>query len=216
MKGPIRSAGKFVLRRLGLHSAVALRRNGALRDDGWFRSFDERRPVDAAGKPLPWLTYPAIELLSRRLRPEMTVFEFGSGWGTLWWASRVRSVIACEHDVEWYRTMSARIPGNVTLLQIDLSYDGDYCRAATKFAEPFDIVVVDGRDRVHCAMQSVAALKKSGVLLWDNSDRDRYQEGIHSLLDQGFRQLELIGLVPGSAAKVETSIFYREGNCLGL
>ena len=206
----------MILKALGLHGAVVLRTKGALLEYGWFRSFDERRPMDAAGQPVPWLTYPTLEILSRRLRPEMTVFEFGSGWGTLWWAARVHSVTACEHDVEWHRNMADRVPANVTLLQIDLAEDGEYCRAAARMGPIFDLIVIDGRDRNHCAIRSVAALKPHGVILWDNTDRPRYREGIDHLLGLGFRQLPLVGLVPGSPVKVETSIFYRPGNCLAL
>ena len=216
MIGPVKAAGKAILKSLGLHGAVALRMGGALRDDGWFRSFEEGRPVDAAGRPVPWLTYPAIEILSRRLRRDMKVFEFGCGWGTLWWAARVESVVACEHDPEWHREMAPRIPPNVTLLRIDLTEDGDYCRAAARSGSVFDLVVIDGRDRIHCAMQSIPALKSDGVILWDNTDRPRYHEGIDHLIGLGFRQLGLVGLVPGSPVKVETSIFYRPGNCLCL
>lgn len=108
------------------------------------------------------------------------------------------------------------MPDNVTLLQIDLKYDSDYCRAANRFTEGFDIVVIDGRDRVNCAIHSVAALKGEGVILWDNTDRPRYKEGILHLQGRGFRQIEFIGLVPGSTAKAETSLFYRSGNCFGI
>src|SRR5262249_35430573 len=153
---------------LKIDGAVALRMKGALREDGWFRSFDERRPVDALGKPVPWLTYPTLELLSRRLRPDMIVFEFGSGWGTLWWASRVARVVACEHDSVWHREMLGRVPANVTLLHINLSYGGEYCRAAALQNQQFDVVVVDGRDRIRCAIESIPALKNDGIIVWDN------------------------------------------------
>lgn len=172
--------------------------------------------MDAAGRPIPWLTYPAIEILSRRLRPDMKVFEFGCGWGTLWWAARVESVVACEHDPAWYREMSTRVPKNVALIHMDLVPDGEYCRAAARQKEQFHIIIVDGRDRIHSAIQSVPALRDDGILLWDNTDRERYRDGILELRDRGFKQLELVGLVPGSPTKVETSIFYRPANCLGL
>ena len=114
--GPARRAARFLLQRLGIRSLLALRRGGMLVEDGWFRSFDEGRPVDARGEPLPWLTYGAIEFLSPRVRRDMSVFEFGCGWGTLWWASRVSRVIACEHDPSWFREMKSRVPANASLI----------------------------------------------------------------------------------------------------
>ncbi|MYE81646.1 MAG: hypothetical protein F4X36_07335 [Gammaproteobacteria bacterium] len=50
-------------------------RRSFVRTTGLLRSFRERKPVDAAGEPLPWINYPAIHLLDERLRPEHAVFE---------------------------------------------------------------------------------------------------------------------------------------------
>lgn len=146
----------------------------------------------------------------------MSVFEFGCGWGTLWWAERVAKVVACEHDEAWLRQIAARAPGNVTLLREPLDRDGSYCRSAVRRPERFDLIVIDGRDRVHCALRSVPALHPKGVFVWDNTDRPRYEEGLRALASQGFRRVDLVGLVPGSTVKSQTSVLYRCENFLGL
>lgn len=215
--GALRRAARFTLQCLGIRSLVALRRGGMLVEDGWFRSFDEGRPVDADGDPLPWLTYGAIEFLASRLRPDLSVFEYGCGWGTLWWASRVARVTACEHDPAWHHEMSRRVPANVCLLHEPLhGNEGAYARVASRQPGAFDIVVIDGRDRVRCAHHSVAALKPSGVFVWDNTDRPRYAPGLAELAERGFRRIDFVGLVPGSTAKAQTSILYRSENVLGI
>lgn len=211
-----RRVARFVLNRLGIRAVVALRRKGALLEDGWFRSFDAGRPVDADGRPLPWLTYPAIDFLGGRIAATMSVFEFGCGWGTLWWAARVAKVTACEHDEAWAHEVEERAPRNVTLLHEPLDRDGSYCRAAARRAERFDIIVIDGRDRTHCALRSVAALAPGGIFVWDNTDRTRYEAGLRALASQGFRQVDFIGMVPGTTVKSQTSILYRSDNCLRL
>jgi hypothetical protein len=94
--------------------------------------------------------------------------------------------------------------------------DGEYCRRAARYAGRFDIVVIDGRDRVNCAIQSVVALSPQGVFVWDNTDRPEYAPGLLALQAQGFLRIELVGLSPGATVKTETSILYRPGNCLGL
>ena len=75
---------------------------GILRDEGWHLSIRQRAPVDADGRPLPWYCYSAFEWLSSRLKSSDRVFEFGSGFSTLWYAERVQEVIAVENgpDVE--------------------------------------------------------------------------------------------------------------------
>ncbi|HUP35790.1 MAG TPA: FkbM family methyltransferase [Candidatus Limnocylindria bacterium] len=210
----IRTVGRQVLQRLHLYGLYSLWRKGPLRDDGWFRSFDEQRSVDSSGQPVPYITYPAIDFLARRVRPDMAVFEFGSGASTLWWADRVASVVSCEHNPDWYRAVSDRAPRNVTMMYHALEYGGDYSKAITQFQDRFDITSIDGRDRVNCAMNSVGALKHDGVIVWDNSDRKAYEPGYRFLLDQGFRRIEFVGMSPITNERSETSIFYRAVNCL--
>jgi hypothetical protein len=173
-----------------------------------------RRPVDRDGAPLPWYTYAAINFLGRRVPSDAVVFEFGSGHSTLWWSARVASVTAVEHDGRWYQEMSPRLPRNVTYRQVDLDADGDYAAAAAGGA--YDIVIVDGRDRVNCCRRSLSSLTDRGIVIWDNSDRSRYQEGFDILAANGFRRLDFIGNGPINALPWETAIFYRPGNLLGL
>jgi len=62
------------------------------------------QPSDPSSiKPRPWLSDDAIAYLESILTPEMHVIEHGSGGSTLWFASRVVTVIAYEHDTDWYR-----------------------------------------------------------------------------------------------------------------
>ena len=86
----------------------------------------------------------------------------------------------------------------------------------SEFVAEFDCVVIDGRDRVNCARHALGALTAGGVIVWDNSDRDCYQEGFDFLRDHGFRRIDFWGLGPINAYPWCTSIFYRDGNCLGL
>ncbi|HKQ58831.1 MAG TPA: class I SAM-dependent methyltransferase [Candidatus Eisenbacteria bacterium] len=204
------------LARMGLLAPLSVMRRGPLKDDGWIRSLAEGAPVDAAGNPIPWLTYPAIELLQRRVRPEMSVFEYGCGHSTLWWAARVRDVVSCEHDQAWLERIRSRAPANVTLRHVALEYDGAYSRTVAEYPGRFDVVVIDGRDRVNCARHAVTALAPGGVIVWDNSDRAEYRPGFDQLGQVGFRRLELVGLYPTLNEKGETSILYRDRNVFGL
>jgi hypothetical protein len=205
-----------ILDLLDLRSLYSLRRGGPLFEDGWFRSYREKASIDAAGLPLPWLTYPAIAFLLKRIRPEMSVFEYGSGGSTRWWASRVRNVVSVEHDRTWFEEVRKYQQAHVKAYQIDLSYGGEYSRKIQEFQNCFDVVVVDGRDRVNCLKNCLQALKPSGVVILDNSDRPEYSEGIEFLLVNGFKRLEFVGPCPIVNYKSETSIFYRDENVFGI
>lgn len=212
----IRTLGRYVLERTHLYGLYSLHVKGPLLEDGWFRSFEEQRVIDHRGNPVPFLTYPAVEFLLRRVRPEMSVFEYGAGASTLWWARHVREVIACEHNRRWFEGISAQAPPNVTLIYRELEYGGAYSKAILEYHNRFDIVVIDGRDRVNCALNSLVALKAAGVLMWDNTDRREYEPGLRHLRRAGFRELEFIGMCPMINEKSRTSIFYRTANCLGI
>jgi predicted O-methyltransferase YrrM len=188
----------------------------ALHHDGWLRSFREKRSVDLEGRPLPWMTYSAIEFLSRRVRPEMTVFEYGCGASTLWWASRVRTVTSVEHDAGWARRMSEEAPPNVTIVHEPVEATGRYARNALAHGRRFDVVVIDGQDRVRCVAPAIEALAHDGVIVFDNSDRTEYEEGYHLLRAADFRKIEFVGMGPVVDYKFETSVHYRVQNALGI
>lgn len=194
-----------------------MRKGSHLLEAGWYESVRLGMPCDSLGKELPWYTYAAINFLGPRLEESMSVFEYGSGNSTLWWARRVSYVVSCEHDGHWYGLMQGKIPANVDYRLLPLSGEPEcYRDEVSKFGERFDVVVIDGRDRVACAKNALPALKSAGVIVWDNSDRERYQEGFRFLRDQGFRRLDFSGMGPMNAYGWCTSVFYRSENCLGI
>ncbi|MFC1582893.1 FkbM family methyltransferase [Planctomycetota bacterium] len=183
---------------------------------GWFKSVNDGLPVDAEGKPLPWYTYSFITFISARIQPNMRVFEYGTGNSTLWWSECVASVVACEHDEPWFLSISEKVPDNVDYRYCELEYGGDYSKLILSFSSDFDCIIIDGRDRVNCAKNALAALKENGVIIWDNSEREQYQEGYDFLLENGFRRIDFWGLGPINSDQWCTSVFYREENCLGI
>ncbi len=207
---------------LGIGDLVRLS-HGALAETGWRRSVREGASVGALGEPLPWIAYPAIELLARRVPRDCRVFEYGAGNSTRWWAARVDVLASVEHDRGWFEQVQgqlSRLQLGVRLDHVELVDGGDYGRHARTVAaalgQPWDLVVVDGRDRVHCLRESLQALSPRGVILLDNSDRPQYAPGIEHLREHGFRQLPLRGMAPIIDHVTETSLLYRPGNVLDL
>jgi len=213
---PVKDIVSYLMEKLDILSLYSLAKTGPLKEDGWFRSFHEKSSVDADGNPIPWLTYPAIEFLKRRIHPDMSLFEFGCGASTLWWAKRVKEVVSVEHVETWYNQITKRVPENVKLFHIPLDSNGAYSRKIKEFNNRFDIVVLDGHDRINCARNSLTALKEDGIFIWDNSDRNEYESGYNFLYKHGFRKIEFVGLVPIINFKSETAVFYRPKNCLGI
>lgn len=205
--------GLFVLAR-GLKLVYSGR--SYLKQQGYWRSALYKSPMTLEGDPLPWMNYGVIDFLVERLRPDMCMFEYGSGYSTEFYAARVQSVISVEHDREWFDMMSKSLPGNVSLHYVQSADDNEYIAAAVETGQKFDFIVVDGRNRVACIKSAVAALGDAGVMLLDDSGRERYRDGVRYLLERGFRQIRFCGLKPGSIESYCTSIFYRQGNCFGI
>lgn len=212
----LKSGVRWCMRSLGVYPIYYVWRWGYLRDWNWFDSFNQNKSIGPGGKPLPWITYPAIDFLEQRLRPDMSVFEYGCGGSTFWWADRTGSVDSVEHIPKWYEDLNPKVPKNVALHLVELKEDGDYCRTPLRLEKRFDLIMIDGRDRVNCALQGVGALKDDGVILWDNAERAEYQRGYDFLIDQGFKRLDFWGMGPSRVVKWSTALFYRSGNVLGV
>lgn len=185
---------------------------GALKQNGWFRSFQTKQSIDANGDPLPWYTYPFISFLQPRVRPHFEVFEYGSGNSTRWYAGKVKQITAVEDDAEWIKQIAPKLPSNARVLHREL---GDQYVQAAKDGK-YHIVVVDGRKRVKCAIFAVDFLTPDGVLILDNSDRSWYQAAKDFMAERGFRRLDFVGMTPIVGIETATSVFYRDGNCLGI
>ncbi|MFN3536467.1 MAG: hypothetical protein ACK4Y4_03375, partial [Brevundimonas sp.] len=195
---------------------IYIRAHKYLASTGWISSVKLRRPVDAKKNPLPWYTYPSIYFLDTQDLSKLKVFEYGSGSSTLWWSERALSVTAVEHHQGWYDEISLRIPKSTKYIFQEMEYGGDYGRMAEMQNTKFDIIVIDGRDRVNCAKSSLNALSDNGIIVWDNAERERYSDGYNLLLAEGFKRLDFYGHGPINTNSWLTSIFYRADNCLGI
>ncbi len=199
-----------------LKMLLSFNHKGYLNDIGWFRGFDSKSPVDGGGNPIPWVTYSFIDFIKARLKKQHTVFEFGSGNSTYFYAKYAGIVISVEHDKEWFDKIVSTKPENAELIYCELVRDGDYCRVPIKLEETFDIIIVDGRDRVNCCRQAVKAVSETGVIVLDDSERESYREAITFLISKGFKELSFTGISPGLFYRKATSVFYRPDNCLDI
>ncbi len=55
---------------------------------------------------IPWITDNAREWLDKHIHAEMTVFEWGTGGSTLFYAKKVKKVVSVEHNPEWHEAVS--------------------------------------------------------------------------------------------------------------
>ena len=199
-----------------LNALLSYGHKGYLAAIGWFTAFDTQQAVDAEGLPLPWVTYSFIDFIKTRLNKELSIFEYGSGNSTLFYAKHVKRVVSVEHDEAWFNKIVKEKAPNAEMIFTHLEKNGEYSQKAKLLGEKFDIIIVDGRDRVNCCIHSVEALTANGVLVLDDSERDFYNEARIHLTAKGFKELSFSGISPGMFYYKATSIFYKTDNCLGI
>jgi hypothetical protein len=205
-----------ILISLGIGGPIQLILNGALIEDGWYKSYNTKRSVDKNGNPIPWCTYPFIKFIEPRLKKNFRIFEFGAGNSTLWYAEHVEWIRAVEHDKEWINYLSTSILHNVEIIHKELSEGGDYSKEVMRGGEKYDIIIIDGRDRNNCVKNSIDYLTDKGIIIFDNSNLPIYRSSIDFLSNHGFKKIDFIGMSPVTSHNNCTSIFYKTNNCLAI
>ena len=199
-----------------LKALLSYGHKGYLNSIGWFTAFDKKQAVDGKGNPLPWVTYSFIDFIKGRIDKTQHIFEYGSGSSTLFYASKAASVTSVEHDQQWFDLVKNTSPANAEMIFCKLERDGEYAKKAAMLDQKFDIIIVDGRDRVNCCKYGVNALSSRGVIVLDDSERRIYNPARILLLEQGFKELSFSGISPGLFYEKATSVFYKSENCLGI
>lgn len=139
----------------------------------------------------PWIARGAIRFLERIMKKEWRGFEFGTGTSTPWYASRLKSLVAVEHNPKWANLVREYLKHNkydhkVQLMYVpaDLSVDKtlpkaheaayhNYAHSIDQFPDGyFEFCAIDGRARQVCF--ECALPKVTEVFVLDNSRRARY------------------------------------------
>ncbi|MGD9562028.1 MAG: FkbM family methyltransferase [Pyrinomonadaceae bacterium] len=162
------------------------------------------------------MNYSIVSFLEKRLSKELSVFEYGSGYSTVFYSRLAGEVTSIEYDKEWFDIISGRVGANVEVRFAASDVDGAYCRSINVDMKKYDVVIVDGRDRINCMKRAFGALSESGVVLLDDSDRPRYQAAFQIAAENGFRSLDFEGLKPTGATVDRSTLFYRPNNCLNI
>jgi hypothetical protein len=177
------------------------------RDYGHFRSVVSQSAIDPNGTPLPWYTYPAIEFLEQLDFRDRTVFEYGSGMSTLFWARIAKRVVSVEDDEHWYEKIVRQAPQNCrVVLETDVAKVPGILEQT---GEQFDVIVVDGParggTRLKCCRAALRALRTGGLIILDNSDW--LPESSKLLREHGLLEVDMTGFAP-ICGHVQTTSFY--------
>lgn len=181
---------------------------------------------------IPLVTFKAHLWLGSYLKPDMTVFEYGSGNSTIFLSIRVKRLVSVEHDEAWHRKISSRFSEDKTLnceylliepekfvskkdnpdnyVSLGTEYAGmsfeRYVKSIDKFMDKsFDLVIIDGRARLSCITHALKKIRPGGYLMLDDSERERYHKAA-SLLGN-YKRIDFYGIAPRSMELKQTSVW---------
>ncbi|NEQ36106.1 MAG: hypothetical protein F6K40_07340 [Okeania sp. SIO3I5] len=138
-------------------------------------------------RTIPALTKDAVIFLEKFLRqkPNAKVLEFGSGISTVWLSKLTKKLVSIEHDIEWYQKVTNYLEDDNNCYPVDFRLLArPYHTVCQEFqGEFFDVIIVDGRDRAKCLEASIRVLKKGGILMVDDAQREKYKPAYNLLRD---------------------------------
>ena len=175
------------------------------------RTIDEKVCVDKDGNPIPWYTYPAIEYLAQFDYSDKSVFEYGCGNSSLFWAKRAQKVISIEDNPKWFDKWCGLF--HEPNLDVRWRDEGEiYEKAIFEDNQKYDVIVVDGKRRAECAQCAVQVLAKGGVIILDDSDRINtsleYKNAVAALREANLLQVDFYGFCPMNNYTKTTSLFF--------
>ena len=153
---------------------------------------------------LPWITFKALRFLENIELNNKNVFEYGSGGSSLYFYNRGANTISVEHDEEWFNLVRSKLHNNsfveLKLVEPEFSSNSNVISVNDKKYEGysfenyvdsisiypnnfFDLIVIDGRARPFCLIKSLSKVKCGGYILFDNSNRSSYKEGLEIVKD---------------------------------
>jgi len=145
-----------------------------------FRS--RHTPLDLG---MPWWSFGATRAVEKILRPEMIVFEFGSGGSTIFLASRTACVTCVEDEKKWAELVQAdatrRDLHNLKVLHRPFDFHNPHGFSSSAYlasldAGPYDVIIVDGKEEAEqvrdiCFWKAEDSIKPGGLIVVDDSWR---------------------------------------------
>lgn len=181
---------------------------------GWVNSMNLGAPLSVSGQPLPWLNYSCIDFLGKFLTERSAnIFEWGSGYSTLFFKEHASRVRSCEDNKEWFDTVH-NLAGDAE--NLELVYRPSKDEYLNEIIGSFDLIVVDGSHRSDCLNLAAKFIKSDGIILLDNSDDHNLSDSILDLDSKGFYSISFSGLIPSYAYKNVSTVFFQDPAILRL
>ena len=171
---------------------------------GFLESVRTQIPVNGSGETMPMYTYPCYEYLNSMNWEGADVFEYGTGFSTIWWKNHGANIYGVEHNKNWYEKINGKELGYITLENSVHNYP----HSINIFDKQFDVIVIDGLVRYQCVPPALKNLKSGGIIIFDNSD---WHSNTKELLDtKDLIPIHFHGFKPTHVDSQTTSIYMHK------
>ena len=131
---------------------------------GFLESSKKNIPVNDKNEIMPMYTYPCYEWLNSIDWNDSKVFEYGTGYSTIWWQNKNVDYHAVEDNKQWHDMIEDKTnieykPGHHKCIESIYKYDFK-----------FDVIVIDGVVRFDCIKPALEKIKDDGIIIFDNTD----------------------------------------------
>jgi len=134
---------------------------------------------------MPWWSFGAAREVGRFLRPDMSVFEFGSGGSSIFLASRAARVTCVEDEEKWSELVRSeaqhRRLANLEVIHRPFDFHNPLGFSSSAYlasldAGPYDVIIVDGKEEAEqvrdlCFWKAEDSIKPGGLIVVDDSWR---------------------------------------------
>ncbi|MCA0974294.1 tetratricopeptide repeat protein [Halomonas denitrificans] len=192
-----------LLHRAGREAGYLEAESASITTGGITDSPATEKPGDSAVRlpDAPHMTVSEQQLFLDALRKTQRYFEFGSGGSTIWATREGISVHGVESDANWVQALREACGETCKVRSVDIGSTREwgfpvdtrpderfeaYSLAIHDMADAFDLILIDGRFRVACTLQSIIHTMRNAdrprdtrLFLHDFWDRPHY----HSVLE---------------------------------
>ena len=131
---------------------------------GFLESSKKNIPVNDKNEVIPMYTYPCYEWLNSIDWNGSKVFEYGTGYSTIWWQNKNVDYHAVEDNKQWHDMIEDK-----TNIEYKPGHH-KYIESIYKYDFKFDVIVIDGVVRFNCIKPALERIKDDGIIIFDNTD----------------------------------------------
>lgn len=147
----------------------------------------------------PWMSDSEIQTITKYLKKDDTMLEWGSGGSTNYFPQFVKEYYSIEHDQNWFNEISQSIPNNVNYNFVDLDQpltdptQKQQLQTYINFVDTLglkkiDKVLIDGRGRGWCAEKVIPYLTEDSVVFL----HDYWQRPSYHIVEQWFDIIDYV------------------------